>query len=90
MLARARASDKHAEMKDRERKIRNEMECDTESRDLLDNRRCRSIVYFPRGGDGEAEQRQLMLGGRSPRPVPPPPPPPHPGLSPQPAQLSSF
>lgn len=84
--ARARASGKHTEMKDRRRKIRNKMKCDTESGDLLDNHRCRSVVCFPRGGNSEAEQRQLMLGGRSPRP----PPHPYPGLSPQPAQLSSF
>lgn len=86
MRARAQASRKHTEMKDRKRKVRNKMECDTESGDLLDNHRCRSVVYFPRGGDSEPEQRQLMLGGRSPRP----PPHPYPGLSPQPAQLSSF
>lgn len=72
--ARARASGKHTEMKDRRRKIRNEMKCDTESGDLLDNHRRRSVVCFPRGGDSEAEQRQLMLGGRSPRPPTPPTP----------------
>lgn len=44
--ARARVSDKHAEMRDKKRKIRNKMECDTESRDLLDNHAAEPLFTF--------------------------------------------
>lgn len=48
MHARARVSDKRAEMRDRKRKIRNKMECDTESRDLLENHTAGPLFTFRR------------------------------------------
>lgn len=46
MRARARVSDKRVEMRDRKRKIRNKMECDTESRDLLENHTAVPLFTF--------------------------------------------
>lgn len=48
MRARARVSDKRVEMRDRKRKIRNKMECDTESRDLLENHTAVPLFTFRR------------------------------------------
>lgn len=67
MQARARMADKHTKMRDRKRKIRSKMEWDTESRDLFDKHTA-NCCLLSEGGDGEAQQHQLMLGGRSPRP----------------------
>lgn len=80
--ARARVSDKHTEMRDRKRKIRNKMECDTESRDLLDNHTAEPLFTFRgrrcRSGAAPANAGWQISEAGSPRAFR------------QPAQLSSF
>ncbi len=46
MRVRARASDKHIQIRDRKRKIRNEMECDIGNSDLAEKRVAAALFTF--------------------------------------------
>lgn len=82
MQAKARVSDKQTQMRDRKRKIRNKMKCDTESRDLLDNHTAELLFTFRgrrwRSGAAPANAGWQISEAGSPRAFR------------QPAQLSSF
>lgn len=68
--ARSKVSDKHTQIRDRERKIRTEIECDIGNSDLAERGVLQQCCLPSEGGDGGAKCSELMLGGSSLRPGP--------------------